>query len=486
MSDKKDVNRREFISTSGKVTAAVSAAAVAGPAINALGANEVVRVGVIGPGKRGKYLMNMATDSVTRLEGDVDVEIKFVAVADIYEGWCEEGAAKGEQFNEAMDQEGEVKQYDHHKKLLEDKDIDAVIIATPEHQHASQLIDAIKAGKDVYCEKPMVQNIDQGKKVLKAVKGSNRVIQVGTQRRSVPLYNQANEIVKSGDLGQVTYCEGWWHRNARDEQPGPWAYRIPDDASPDNINWQEFLYDSPKTKFDKQRYFRWRSFWDYSNVIGSDLMVHQIDAICMVMGVGIPKSVISSGGLYRWKDGRVTPDTWSCVLEFDEGFQINYNARFSNICRPNDKDLYGFKVKQMEKGPQKTMLENALNTMEDAGFFQNKIHDYGIRVCGSKGQIEVFCHWDMNVWPEPSWLWGDKSDLKYQHHQFTSSQPDANNQAVRLHMRNFFECIKTRKTPNCTVLDGFNGAVISNMGTLSFMKGRKIIWDKKKMEAKYA
>lgn len=486
--EKQGINRRQFISRSGALTAAVSAAAVAGPAINVLGANDVIRVGVIGPGKRGKYLMEMATQAVTRNELNEDISMQFVAVADIYEGWREEGAARGERFNMILENEGEVKQYDHHKKMLEDKDVDAVIIATPEHQHYAQLIDSIQAGKDVYCEKPMVQNIKQGLEVLKAFKSSDRIVQIGTQRRSVPLYRQANEMVKNGDIGQVTFCEGWWNRNEPDGQPGPWAYEIPDDASPDNIAWEEFFYDAPKTEFNKQRYFQWRSFWDYSNGIGSDLMVHQIDAICMVMGVGVPQSIVSSGGLYRWKDGRTTPDTWSCIMEFEEGFQVNYHARFSNICRPNDRYTIQAEIDHKCKDNEKKreICSKALKTLVDGKILDEKIQDYGIRVCGSKGLIEVFCHWDMNVWPEPNWLWGSANKLAFQNYKYGDSQPQANDQAVRDHMQNWLECVITRKQPNCTVKEGFDGAVISNMGTLSYMEGRKIIWDKEKMEARPA
>ncbi len=480
------VNRREFFSKTGKVTAALSAAALAGPAINVLGANNLIRVGVIGPGKRGRYLMKMATDAVTRNELKVELGMQFTAVADIYEGWREMGATQGTRFNEAMGNEGEVAQYDHHKKLLEDKNVDAVIIATPEHQHASQLIDALKAGKDVYCEKPMVQNIAQGKKVLDAYKGSDRIVQVGTQRRSVPLFKSAQEIVKKGEIGQVTYCEGWWHRNEPDSKPGPWAYEIPEDASPDVINWPEFLYEAPKTDFDKQRYFQWRSFWDYSNGIGSDLMVHQIDAICMVMDVGTPKSVVSSGGLYRWKDGRITPDTWGCLLEFEEGFQINYNARFSNICRPNEGLVIENEINRLVKGANKKKALEALAFLVEAGVIQDKVQDYGIRIAGSKGLIEVFCHWDMNVWPEPNFIWGDESDLEFKNEKYCNSQEEAQDQAVRDHIQNYLECVVTRKTPNCTVQNGFDGAVISNMGTMSFMTGRKILFDKKTLEAKPA
>ena len=473
MSESKNVNRREFFTTSGKISATVGAAAVvSAPAINVLGANDMVRLGIIGAGKRGYYLM----DQMHRMSLQQDKPVEFIGVADIYATWRERGISRAERIAE------QCTGYDHHKKLLENNDIDAVVIATPEHQHAAQLIDCLDAGKDVYCEKPMVQTIEQGKRVLQAYQGSPQVVQVGTQRRSVDLFYKAHDMVKNGDIGDVTFCEGWWNRNAADGQPGPWAYSIPEDASEDNINWDEFFYDAPKVPFDKERYFRWRSFWDYSNGIGSDLMVHQVDAICLVMGTAIPKTLVSSGGLYRWDDGRVTPDTWSCVMEFEEGFQLNYSARFSNICRRNDEQAYAERIERMEDGDAKDALEQAYNTMKLQGFFEDKVHDYGIRMAGSQGLIEIFTHHAMQVWPEPMWMWPD-IDLMYQYDQFGRSVADATDLAVRMHLANFIDCVHTREQPNCTVEDGFNGAVISNMATLSYMNGAKMVWDQENMEA---
>ncbi|MDP8242822.1 MAG: Gfo/Idh/MocA family oxidoreductase [Candidatus Hinthialibacter antarcticus] len=479
MSDS-NLTRREFFNKSGKISAVASAAAIAGPAINVMGANDVIRIGVIGPGQRGSYLMQMLTEVAMREE----LPIQYTAAADIFKGWRERAALKGEQMNEdAFDRAGKVAQYDHHKKLLEDKNVDAVIIATPEHQHAVQLIDAVQAGKDVYCEKPMVQNIAQGVKVLNACKGSKQVVQVGTQRRSVPLFYDARDMIKNGDIGDVTYCEGWWHRNFRPDQVGhAWRYAIPEDASPDSINWDEFHYDAKKHDFDKERYFQWRCYFDYSNGIGSDLMVHQVDAICCTMDVGIPKTLVASGGIYRWDDGRTTPDTWSSVMEFEEGFQLNYNSRFSNIGRHDLKMAMNYRIDNLDEDDQGDALD-ALDIMDEMKLLGEPIDDYGVRFCGVKGAIEVITHHRLHVWPEPTHIWPD-NELTYKEMKFGRNVGDAVNLAVRTHMQNWVECMQTRETPNCTVQHGFDGAVISNMGTVSFTTGRRVEWDKANMKIK--
>ncbi|MBI1387916.1 MAG: hypothetical protein GC154_05665 [bacterium] len=484
MSDN-SITRREFFNKSGKITAIASAAAIAGPAINALGANDLVRVGVIGPGQRGKYLMKMLFEAARREE--LEVPIQYAAVADIFEGWREEAAQQAAMSNDALGHETEVKQYDHHKKLLEDKNVDAVIIATPEHQHAFQLVDALQAGKDAYCEKPMVQNIQQGKMVLDAFKNSDRVVQVGTQRRSVPLFYNARDMVKSGALGDVTYCEGWWNRNFRADQVGhAWRYEIPESASPDTINWDEFHYQAKHYDFDKERYFQWRCYFDYSNGIGSDLMVHQIDAICLVMNVGVPKTLVSSGGIYRWNDDRTTPDTWSCVMEYpEEKFQINYHARFSNICRPNEGTAMRWQAEHMEDEDAKNDILDALDVLQEYKMLEDKVEDYGVKMCGVLGQIQIFTHHLMHVWPEPTWLFPDNS-LEYQQFKFGRSVADAVDLAVRTHLTNWIECVASRKTPNCTVQNGFDGAVISNMGTVSYLTGKRVEWDEKNMQIKDA
>ncbi len=443
MSKKSEVNRREFISRSGKIAAGLGvAAAVTGPAINVLGANEKVLIGLIGPGRRGRAVMGLCQ----QMSKERNKPLEFIAVADIFEGWRDLAVMEIERTNGKLDVEYEhdIETYDNHMKLLENKDVDAVLVATPEHLHAQHMLDVIAAGKDMYIEKPMVHTIEEGLAVVKAAKLSDCVIQCGTMRRSVPLYDIAYEMIKKGEIGEVHYTEGWWHRNFNKGQSNAaWRYDIPEDADEDTINWKEFIGDTPYTPFDTGRYFQWRCYWEYSNGIGSDLMVHQMDVINKVMGTTMPKSVVSSGGVYRWKDGRSSCDTWSSVFEYEEGFQANYRSHFNN-----------------------------------------KQQEFGIRIMGTDGIIEILMSAVLNVIPEEGDLCSNKNlkakSIYYPDDNTSANFMTAHFASVKDHLANWIDCIHSRKAPNCDVLTGFYGSALSSMAVQSYHEGKRLYWDKER------
>jgi len=413
MSEKSRMTRREFVHRSA--TAAAVVGALGAPAVNVLGANETINVGVIGPGGRGRYLMN-------EIKGIAGVRI--TAVADIYEGWRRRGVEIAKQTAP------EVKPYDHYSKILEDKDLDAIVIATPEHAHWRMVVDAVEAGYDVYCEKPMVHTWKQGKAVVEANQKAKRIIQVGTQRRSTDIYQQAARLVQSGAIGQVTQVRAFWYRNSKDDDP-QWRYEIPKDASEQNINWHAFLMGAPQRPFDLHRYFQWRCYWDYSNGIGGDLMVHQVDIINMVMGSQMPSAVSAMGKILRFHEfGRETPDTWSAVLEYPGGFYINYNSIFGN-------EHYGF----------------------------------GEQFLGQSGTIEVVGDNLMRIYPEGQGM--KKVEAREVKAQASGTRP---------HLENFFECVRTRQKPNCDEVQGYCGATAAYMATLSYFKRKVVRWDEAKQE----
>lgn len=426
-------NRREFINKSGKL-AAIAGVAVTAPAINVIGQNEVMRLGIIGSGKRGRYLMTQAI----QMSNQKEKPLEFVAVADTYEDWLDQGMMTAERSGAT------VTGYATHEEMLEKEKLDGVVIATPEHLHFKHASDCIKAGLDMYLEKPMVHTYQEGKELLKLAEGKKNIVQVGTQRRSVPLFKNAGDMIRAGRIGQVTFIEGWWNRNFSKSSPDPaWLYEIPTDADEETCNWEAFLGTAPTVDFDLKRYFQWRCYWDYSNGIGSDLMVHQIDAINTVMNTGMPKSVIASGGIYRWKDHRETPDVWSAVLEYNEGFQVNYHARFTNTTDNN--------------------------------------RQYGISMFGNDGTIEVTLYHKLRVIPEEPAL--RNQDVEAEEITYGESSAQANDLGVRDHIENWYDCVKSRQAPNCTLLHGFHGAAIAHMSIMSFKTGKKVMWDNDKMEA---
>ena len=435
MTEKKNFSRREFLSTTAK-TAVATTAIMGAPAINVLGANDKVLLGIIGPGRRGSFLM----DQTYRMAARKEKKIEFIAVSDLFPGWRDKGVEKAKEVSAACTG------YDNYKKLLENKDVSGVIIATPEHQHAYQTLDAIAAGKHIYVEKPMVHTAEEGKAITKAAEASKCVIQVGTHRRSVEIFIKAKDMIKKGVIGEVTFCEGWWHRNfLPGSKDAAWRYDIPEDASDKNINWKEFLRTGKDTfakdrPFDKQRYYQWRCYWDYSNGIGSDLMVHQVDALNIVMGTDMPVSAVSSGGIYKWNDNRETPDTWSTVLEYAEGFQLNYHSRFANC---NEEE--------------------------------------GIRICGTKGTIEILNqHSIFKLIPEAAYVLPKDFKLDPITDQLFPKPVDAHNNAVQAHIENWVDCMKANnQKTNCTARLGYYASAIADMSVQAFKKKKQLYWDKK-------
>ncbi|RJP24145.1 MAG: gfo/Idh/MocA family oxidoreductase [Candidatus Omnitrophota bacterium] len=440
MSDKKDFTRREFLSRSGKIAAGVGTV-LAAPAINVLGANDKIYLGIIGPGRRGRAITMLCQ----QMAAEKKKPVEFIGVADIFEGWREQAVREIQRNNARFELEEtkDIETYADHKKLLENKDIDGVIVATPEHLHAQHMLDVIAAGKDLYIEKPMVHTVEEGKTVVAAAKKSDCVIQCGTMRRSVPLYYQARDLIKSGAIGEVHYTEGWWHRNFKDDEPGAaWRYEIPEDANEDTIIWKDFIGPAPFVPFDTQRYFQWRCYWEYSNGIGSDLMVHQMDVINLVMGVTMPKSVVSSGDIYRWKDGRTSPDTWSSVFEYEEGFQANYRSQFSN-----------------------------------------KHQEFGIRIMGSEGTIEILMSALMNIFPEPAPYGNEKLEKKtvyYPEDNTGGNFMTAHFESVKDHFANWIDCMVSRDKPSCDVETGYYGSALSSMAVDAYQQGKRLYWDKER------
>ncbi|HEV2689072.1 MAG TPA: Gfo/Idh/MocA family oxidoreductase, partial [Bryobacteraceae bacterium] len=297
-----DLSRRGFLKTSA------GAAAIAAPGIlRAQNANGKVHIGWIGVGSRGYYLMD-------RIYTGSAADIEVTAVCDTYTG----------NLNRAKDRvqtkgSNTPKTYDDYLQLLQDPSVDAVVISTPEHLHYPMFMAALKAGKNIYVEKPLAHTIEQGEEMLKAAEKSGKVIQVGTQNRSNSLYQQARDMVQQGMIGDVHYVRAFWYRNSLDDNPA-WRYKIPDDASPQNSDWAKFLGPAPKKEWDPHRYYQWRLYWDYSGCISTDLLVHQTDITNFVCGKVVPTTCMASGGIYRWTgaDDRDVPDTLSAIYEYPD------------------------------------------------------------------------------------------------------------------------------------------------------------------------
>lgn len=229
---------------------------------------------------------------------------ELVAVADCYQGRLERARESwGKQIDITRD----------YRQILDRKDIDAVIVATPDHWHQTIAIEAMNKGKDVYCEKPMIQKVEEGAALVDAQKRTGRIIQVGSQRVSSIEYAKAGELFRAGAIGELNMVEAWWDRNSA---IGAWQYSIPPDASPETVSWDTFLGRAPKRPFDPVRMFRWRNYQDYGTGVAGDLFVHLFSGMHFVTGAIGPERVYATGGLRFWKDGRDVPDVMLGLYDY--------------------------------------------------------------------------------------------------------------------------------------------------------------------------
>ena len=257
--------------------------------------NDRVRIALIGAGGQGS-----GDTRTSLLVGGVEL----VAVADIYDGRLQRAREVwGDQLFTTRD----------YREVLARKDVDAIIIGTPDHWHSTIAIDAMNAGKDVYCEKPMVQQLSEGPQMIEAQKRTGRILQVGSQRVSSIIYAKAKEMLAAGAIGELNMVEAWVDRNSA---IGAWQYSIPPDASPANIDWDRFLGHAPKVPFEPVRLFRWRNYRDYGTGVPGDLFVHLISGLHFVTGAIGPNRVYATGALRFWKDGRDVPDIMIALYDY--------------------------------------------------------------------------------------------------------------------------------------------------------------------------
>ena len=316
-------NRRTFLknATAASAVLATGGLAVARPTfsyikdLKKISPNDKIRIATIGMGIQGNF------DTKAALRAAPDAEL--VAVADLYDGRLQRAK---ETFNK------DIFTTRDYREILARPDIDAVLIVTPDHWHDHITKDALKAGKHVYCEKPMVHHIDEGLSVIDAWKKSGKTMQVGSQRISSSAYEEAKKMITAGDIGAINYVES---NNDRFGAIGAWNYSIPPDASPQTCDWDRFLGDAPKVPFDAKRFFRWRNYRDYGTGVAGDLFVHLITGVHYVTGSLGPQRIFSSGELSYWKDGRDVPDVLVSILEYPktdlhEKFQMVLRVNFAN------------------------------------------------------------------------------------------------------------------------------------------------------------
>lgn len=311
-------HRRSFVKAAG--AAAVYSLAGDPPKAKAAGPNDTVGLGFIGVGIRGSGLLEDFSKNPAS---------KFVAVADLYDGYLQHAR---EFCKEKIDT---TKRYED---LLNRKDIDAVVIATPDHWHRRMTLDALAAGKHVYCEKPMTWSLKEGPEMIAAAEKSGKVVMIGSGGKTASMTQKVKELIGGGALGKVSLIRMANHRNSEE---GAWRYPIPPDASTKTIDWDRWLGSAPKRDFNPEHFFRWRCWWEYSGGVATDLFVHLLTTMHEVMQVEAPASVVSQGGLWFWKDGRTVPDVLESVFEYPQGFLAEMCVHLKNSAPAPAMVAYG-------------------------------------------------------------------------------------------------------------------------------------------------
>jgi predicted dehydrogenase len=297
-------SRRSFLELNAAMAASMQAS---------VAASDRVRVAFIGCGARAHELMAAML---------VHPQFEIAAVCDAYQGRLERAVDRVKDTRGAAPRT--LKDY---REAVSDSSIDALVVATPDHWHKVMVLDALAAGKDVYCEKPLTYASKEGPEIVAAAKRTGRIVQVGSQGMSSMTQTRAKELIQTGKLGKVTMVRAAYNRNTAS---GAWIYPIPPDANPQTVNWDMFLGQAAKRPFNLERFFRWRCYQEYSGGIATDLFVHLCTTIHFLMNAQMPAKVTAMGELYRWKESRDVPDTLNAILEYPEGFTVNLSSTFNN------------------------------------------------------------------------------------------------------------------------------------------------------------
>ena len=438
--------RRKFISNSVKATGAVYLGAIGFSAKSygrIIGANDRVGVGVVGFSDRFRSSL---FPSFMNHQKEMNFEI--IAVSDLWKLRREEALPF---FKQKMG--ADVKACVNNDELYKIKEIDTVIISTADFQHARHCIEAVSAGKDAYVEKPFAETMEDNRAALKAVKDSKSIVQIGSQRRSGSNYAAANDFIKQGKFGPITMVELTWNVN----QPGRWRRpNVVPLLKESDTDWKRWLLNRPTEPFDARKYLEFRLFWPYSSGMPGQWMCHQIDTVHWFTGLPHPRSVVSNGGIYTWKDGRKNWDTMTAVFDYgplddySSGFQVYFTSRMSNGDE-NPKEIYFSNGGELN-----------LNT--------NKVTPTG----GLTKNFADAMQMQPNLLPEVSL---DDPGVKAVASANTGGDP-----LTSAHMRNWMDCVRSRKQPNAPIEAGYQHAIASIMTNASVRTGKKVLFDDKKQE----
>ncbi len=437
--------RRDFIKKAAMASGGVLVSKVSWSAQSykrIIGANDRVRVGVVGFSDRHR-----GAHMPCFMNHYKELNFDFVAVSDIWSRRREEGVAA---WKEKMGHD--IVGCRNNEEMYDKKLVDAVFVATADFQHARHAIEAVKAGCDVYCEKPFAETMEDNRAALKAIKASDRIVQIGSQRRSGTNYHAANDFIRSGKFGPITMVELTWNVN----QPGRW--RRPDLVpllKEQDTDWKRFLGNRPFEKFDPRIYLEFRLFWPYSSGLPGQWMSHQIDTVHWFSGLKHPRSVTANGGIYQWKDGRRSWDTITAAFDYGPaddpktGFQVAFQARMHNGT-DHPTEIYYSNGGELNLDTNKISPAGGLTARNAAAM-----------------NMKPFLLPDMTL---PST------------ERVVSSANTGGDALTSAHVRNWMECVRSRKTPNAPVEAGYSHSIANIMTTAASHTGLRVTFDEKTQE----
>lgn len=454
---------------------------------------EPLRVGLIGFGIRGEQLMRslgfatsewleeMAQSSINnpndkRLEdfkAQENLNVKLTAICDIFD-------VRAENALRSFNKEGNTcKRYSSYIDLIQSGEVDAIIIATPDHWHAPMAIAAIEAGVHVYVEKPMTHTIEETYRLRDAVADNPGVVfAVGHQHRQTLSFLTAQDAIAKNTLGHISLVVTTTNRN---DDNGAWQYDIHPDASPSTIDWNAFLGTAPQIPFNAEHFFRWRKWWAYGSGLSGDLLTHDYDRINCVLNMGIPKYITASGGIYTHRDGRNVPDVMQINMDFPEfstgtsqesgkekGMTLVYSATLGNQFERGTV-LMGHDA-SMELGNVLTIYADPRSTKYKEMIAEGRI-DPSVPIYQydpSANGVDAVTSATAKYFANKGLLWTYRDGKRVD--------------STFLHLREWLSCIRNGGEPSCGIQEGFEEAITAHMGGLSYKLGRKIEWDAEREE----
>ena len=445
------LNRRSFLKVAGSATAGT----ILGTKVHALAssqsqpaapvaANDHIQIALIGAGIQGQG----DTKFAVQVPG-----VKLVAVADCYDGRLEHSKELwGSDVFTTRD----------YKQVLARKDIDAVIIATPDYWHKQAAVDAMKAGKDVYCEKPMIHIYADGPEMIETARANKRILQIGSQRVSSIIYAKAKELLAAGAIGQLNMVNAHWDRNS---SIGAWNYTVPPDASPETCDWPQFLGTAPKIPFNGEHFFQWRKWKAYGTGVAGDLFVHLFSGTHFITGSHGPNRAMATGGLRFWKDGRDAPDVLLGLFDYPQGFNLSLRVNFVDGGEESEALVFigsegtleiGWDTLTVSRTPREREPGYTVNTFSEA--MQKRI-------------LESY----HEKYP-PSHPSGPPS-VAYEKYEAPAGYRDSYD-----HFKNFFAAVRSRQPVVEDAVFGYRAAGAALLSNLSLERGAVVKWDPEAMK----